>query len=514
VCVVGDGEGEVFSGRESGTARPASAGRRPTTDGDAAFVRNSMERRRHAPLCNQQIPLAIALARALYSTLALNPGRDCDTNKKISFRDMGLAPSARALAAAALREARAPRPPSLARGFWGARAAAAAASPRRSSSAAAASASSSSASPPPPATVAFIGLGNMGLPMAVNLVKRGHNVVAVDLSNDNVSSLERAAAAAAAEAAAAAGAAAAGTTRPPPGRVWRAPTPVAALDPTSSSCPVSAVVTMLPATRHAREVYEHPRDGVLAGLQAAAAAAEAAASSTNTAAPGSPSSVLLCDCSTVSPLFARDLARATPSPHIVVDAPVSGGVPAARDAALTFMVGCRDDTAFARALPLLQAMGRRVVRCGSTNGAGLVAKIANNLALAVQYAGVCEALALAAKSGVVDPLLLSRDVFAHSSAACWSIDKYSPVPGAVEGAPANHGYRAGFGAGLMVKDLELALELAKDAGFDAPLAEAARALYARVVRAAELRGEDPRRVDFSALYRDVYGVSGLGRGGG
>jgi 3-hydroxyisobutyrate dehydrogenase len=331
--------------------------------------------------------------------------------------------------------------------------------------------------------------------MAANLVKSGHDVIAVDVSDDNIKKLEREAAQAAAAAAAAVA---------PPGRVWRAPTPRAALlleqQQHASSPPVAAVVSMLPATRHAREVYEHPRDGVLAALPRPSTA-------TTTTSP-----LLLCDCSTVSPAFARDLARLTPAPHLVVDAPVSGGVPAARAAALTFMVGCRDDAAFALARPLLETMGKRVVRCGQENGAGLAAKIANNLALAVQYASVCEALALGARCGV-DPLLLSRDVFAHSSAACWSLEKYSPVPGAVDGAPAGRGYAAGFGAPLMVKDLELALELAGEIGVPVPLAEAARRLYERVVEAAEARGEDPRAVDFSAVYRDVYGCGG-GAGAG
>lgn len=327
----------------------------------------------------------------------------------------------------------------------------------------------------------------MGLPMAANLLRKGRcNIVAVELSDASVAHLQ-------AEAKAASSSSSSPPTSPPP-RVVRAPTARAALEEHGD---VSAVVTMLPATCHAREVYEHPEHGVLAGLLEASSSPDR-----RRRAP-----VLLCDCSTVSPSFSRALAARLPPPHLLVDAPVSGGVPAARAGTLTFMVG-GNDAAFAAASPLLALMGARTVRCGSANGAGQAAKIANNLALAVQYAGVCEALALGRRCGV-DPLLLSDEVFASSSADCWAVRKYSPVPGAGEGnSPASRGYGAGFGAPLMVKDLELALELAEEVGAPAPLAAAARKLYERVVETAERRGEDPRAVDFSRVFVDVYGGGG------
>lgn len=323
----------------------------------------------------------------------------------------------------------------------------------------------------------------MGLPMAVNLLRKGSyaSIVAVDVSDDSVKQLEAEATAAAYSSSSC--------------RIVRAPTPRAALEHHPD---VSAVVTMLPATRHAREVYEDEKIGVLAGLERREKRQQQPA-------------VLLCDCSTVAPSFAAALALQVQPPHLLVDAPVSGGVPAARAGTLTFMVGGAD-AAFSAAQPLLALMGARTVRCGSKNGAGLAAKVANNLALAVQYAGVCEALALGQKCGV-DPLLLSNEVFAASSADCWAVRKYSPVAGASGGAsPASRGYKAGFGAPLMVKDLELALELAEEVGVPAPLAEAAKRLYEKVVEAALERGEDPRAVDFSRVFVDVYG-GGNGSGG-
>jgi 3-hydroxyisobutyrate dehydrogenase len=370
------------------------------------------------------------------------------------------------------------RPPSLARALFSSFSSGAAAAAADNTQA-----PSSSSSPPPQPpqknSIAFIGLGNMGLPMAVNLLRKGNytSIVAVDVSDDSARQLE-------AEAMAAAAASSSSSPSSSP-RVVRALTPRAALEDHPD---VSAVVTMLPATRHAREVYEDEQKGVLAGLERRQ--------------HGPP--VLLCDCSTVAPSFAAALTLKIPSPHLLVDAPVSGGVPAARAGTLTFMVG-GSDGAFTAAEPLLALMGVRTVRCGPKNGAGLAAKVANNLALAVQYAGVCEALALGQKCGV-DPLLLSNEVFAASSADCWAVRKYSPVAGASGGAsPASRGYKAGFGAPLMVKDLELALELAEEVGVPAPLAEAAKRLYERVVEAALERGEDPRGVDFSRVFVDVYG---------
>jgi 3-hydroxyisobutyrate dehydrogenase len=291
------------------------------------------------------------------------------------------------------------------------------------------------------ATIGFIGLGNMGGPMARNLLKAGHRLKAFDLAQP----LLEAARAAGAEVVASAAAAVQG---------------------------VDAVVTMLPAGRHVRQVYE--------GEVIAAAR------------PGT----LLIDSSTIDVDTARAVAAAAAKAgHVMVDAPVSGGVGGAEAATLTFMVGGGAD-AFARALPILEKMGRTIVHAGDA-GAGQAAKICNNMILAISMVAVCEGFALAEKLGLDTQKLF--DISSKSSGQCWSMTSYCPVPGPVPASPANRDYKPGFTAEMMLKDLRLAQEAAQSVGAATPLGAGAAALYTLFVNAGN------KAVDFSGIMRMMRG---------
>lgn len=269
------------------------------------------------------------------------------------------------------------------------------------------------------ATIAFIGLGNMGAPMAGNLAKAGHRVIGFDLSEACC-----AAAAALGVEIAASGAAAAGAA--------------------------DAVVTMLPAGRHVVAAYD--------------ALVEAAR-------PGT----LFIDSSTIdiaSCRAAHDKAAAAGMPSL--DAPVSGGVGGAVAGSLTFMVGGSEE-AFAAGKPLLEPMAGRIVHCGAPS-AGQAAKICNNMILGVSMIAVSEAFVLAEKLGLDRQALF--DVASTSSGQCWSLTTYCPVPGPVPKSPANNDYKPGFAANLMLKDLALAQSAASDVGAATPLGRHARDLYA------------------------------------
>lgn len=272
--------------------------------------------------------------------------------------------------------------------------------------------------------VGFVGLGNMGGPMAANLVRAGHAVTGFDLSAAALAALVQAGGTAAASATAA----------------------VATAD---------VVVTMLPAGPQVRAVYLGAADA--GGLMAAVRP-----------------DTLLIDCSTIDVDTARAVAAAAAAVGLpMVDAPVSGGTVGAGNATLTFMVG-GPDAAVDRARPLLEAMGRTVVPCGGA-GTGQAAKICNNMILGISMIGVCEAFALA------DTLGLDRqkmfDVSSQSSGQCWSLTAYCPVPGPVPAAPANRGYVPGFSAAMMEKDLRLAQQAAQGGGATTALGSAAAALY-------------------------------------
>jgi 3-hydroxyisobutyrate dehydrogenase len=288
----------------------------------------------------------------------------------------------------------------------------------------------------PSETIAFIGLGNMGGPMAANLAKAGHRVTGSDLS------------AAALAAATAAGVAPAGSAR-------------------EAVAEAGLILTMLPAGRHVLDLWAE-------------------------IAPAAKPGALLIDCSTIDVASARAAhgiaeARGLHS----LDAPVSGGVGGAKAATLTFMAG-GSETAFSRAEPILMSMGARAVHCGAA-GAGQAAKICNNMILGVSMIGVSEAFVLAERLGLSAQALF--DVASTSSGQCWSLTSYCPAPGLVPSSPANNGYRPGFAAALMLKDLALAQEAAREAGAATPLGEHARAIYEAF--AAEGRGGE----DFSAIIR-------------
>ncbi len=288
--------------------------------------------------------------------------------------------------------------------------------------------------------IAFIGLGNMGGPMAANLVTAGHRVSGFDLAEH------------ARKEAASAG-------------VRIAESAVAAVDG------ADVVVTMLPAGKHVRAVW-----GEII--------------------PAAKPGALLIDCSTIDVDSARAVHAAAERAGLPsLDAPVSGGTGGAKAATLTFMVGGAAE-AFARARPVLEAMGRKVVHCGGV-GAGQAAKICNNMILGISMIAVGEAFALAEKLGLSDQALF--DVASTASGQCWSLTTYCPVPGPVPTSPANNGYRPGFATELMLKDLKLAQEAAMSAGAMTPLGAAAAQLYA--LHAASGHAGD----DFSGIVRMLKG---------
>jgi 3-hydroxyisobutyrate dehydrogenase len=269
--------------------------------------------------------------------------------------------------------------------------------------------------------IAFIGLGHMGGPMARNLVKAGHSLSVFDLSAASMQALVAEGARAAAS-------------------------------PADAAREAEFVITMLPAAAHV--------DAVLNGEQGVLGAA----------ARGVP----IVDSSTIDPASARRLAgRADAHGNPFADAPVSGGTGGAAAGTLTFMVGA-DDTLFARVRPVLQAMGKNIVQCGAV-GTGQVAKVCNNLLLAISMIGVSEAMSLGVALGI-DPKVLTG-IINTSSGRCWSSDTYHPYPGIMEGVPASRGYSGGFGVDLMLKDLGLATDAARQVRQTLPLGAVAQQLY-------------------------------------
>ncbi|HWZ07825.1 MAG TPA: 3-hydroxyisobutyrate dehydrogenase [Bradyrhizobium sp.] len=268
------------------------------------------------------------------------------------------------------------------------------------------------------AGIAFIGLGNMGGPMAANLVKAGHKVTAFDLV---AASRDQA----------------------------RADGAVIAETSVGAVKGSDVVITMLPAGKHVLSVWNEVVPAMIKGA-------------------------LIIDCSTIDVESAKQ-AHALASKHGVgsIDAPVSGGTGGARGATLTFMCGGNEE-AFAAAKPVLEKMGKRIVHCGGS-GAGQAAKICNNMILGVSMIAVGEAFALAEKLGLSHQALF--DVASTSSGQCWSLTSYCPVPGPVPTSPANNDYKPGFASALMVKDLTLAQDAAKAAGAATPLGKHAQEIY-------------------------------------
>jgi len=293
------------------------------------------------------------------------------------------------------------------------------------------------------ARIGFIGLGNMGLPMALNLIKAGHAVTGYDVFATAVEKL------------AGAGGTAAGSIA-------------------AAASGVDIVVTMLPAGKEVREVYLQ-RGGVLESVGP---------------------DTLLIDCSTIDVDAARAVAGAAEGKGLLMlDAPVSGGVAGAQAATLTFMVGGPDE-AFIRAKPVLEAMGKTIVHAGAS-GTGQAAKICNNMILGVSMIAVSEAFVLAEKLGLDAQKLF--DISSKSSGQCWSLTNYCPAPGLVPTSPANRDYQPGFTAAMMVKDLKLAQDAARAAGATTPLGAEAAALYGLFV------GNGHGARDFSGIIRFLRG---------
>jgi 3-hydroxyisobutyrate dehydrogenase len=291
------------------------------------------------------------------------------------------------------------------------------------------------------ARIGFIGLGNMGLPMAQNLIKAGHTVEGVDVNPTAVEKLK-----------------AAGGTAVETAKI--------------AAARADVVITMLPSGKEVREVY----------LGAGGIVEDAN--------PGT----LLIDCSTIDVESAREVTAAAEKRQLLMlDAPVSGGVTGAANATLTFMVG-GSAQAFARAESILQKMGKTIVHAGGP-GTGQAAKICNNMILGISMIAVSEAFVLAEWLGLDHQKLF--DISSKSSGQCWAMTSYCPVPGPVPASPANRDYQAGFTAAMMLKDLNLAQHAAQAAGAHTELGADAARIYKRYVDSGEAG------TDFSGIIRFI-----------
>lgn len=286
--------------------------------------------------------------------------------------------------------------------------------------------------------IGFIGLGNMGLPMALNLLKAGHEVFAFDLVKTQLDAF----------------AAAGGSIAP---------------NANATSKDAELLITMLPASKHVEGLYlgEH---GLL----------EAANPKT-----------LLIDCSTISPTVAQAVSTvAKEKGFAMLDAPVSGGTAGAQAGTLTFMVGGQLQDV-ERARPVLEKMGKNIFYAG-TSGAGQTVKVCNNMLLGIQMLGTSEALRLGIANGI-DPKILS-DIMSKSSGRNWALELYNPCPGVMENVPSSKGYTGGFGVDLMLKDLGLAVENATNLDANVPLGKLAQQLY-------ESHSKDGNgQLDFSSVF--------------
>jgi 3-hydroxyisobutyrate dehydrogenase len=286
--------------------------------------------------------------------------------------------------------------------------------------------------------IGFIGLGNMGLPMAINLLKAGHDVSGFDLVQSQL------------DAFAVAG-----------GQV------AASVGATAKDADI--LISMLPASRHVEGLY-------LGG--------------TGLLANANPKTLLI-DCSTISPKVAQAVAaQAKEKGFIMLDAPVSGGTAGAQAGTLTFMVG-GDAGAVDFARPLLEKMGKNIFHAGAS-GAGQTVKVCNNMLLGIQMLGTSEALRLGIANGM-DPKVLS-DIMSKSSGRNWALEIYNPCPGVMENVPSSKGYAGGFGVDLMLKDMGLAVENAENLEASIPLGKLARQLYESHSKAGN------GQLDFSSVF--------------
>ncbi|EEA04290.1 3-hydroxyisobutyrate dehydrogenase [Burkholderia sp. H160] len=287
--------------------------------------------------------------------------------------------------------------------------------------------------------IGFVGLGHMGSPMALNLLKAGHALNVFDLSTQAVQSLVDAGAR-------------------------------AATSPKAAATDVEFVITMLPAAAHVKSVLTGD-DGILAGVG---------------------KNVTIIDSSTIDPASVKAFADLVKqNGNTFVDAPVSGGTGGAAAGTLTFMVG-GSAAVFEHVRPVLSAMGKNIVHCGDTS-TGQVAKICNNLVLGITMAGVSEAMALGEALGI-DPKVLGG-IINTSTGRCWSSDTYNPFPGVIETAPSTRGYSGGFGTDLMLKDLGLATDAAKGARQPVYLGALAQQLY------QTMSTKGAGKLDFSAVIK-------------
>lgn len=297
--------------------------------------------------------------------------------------------------------------------------------------------------------IAFLGLGNMGAPMAANLVTAGHTVHGFDPVE---AAREHAA----------------------EGGVEVRPTPTEAVEG------ADVVITMLPTGQHVLDAYTGTGD--TPGLLAAAAA-----------------DTVFIDCSTIAVDDAREAARlAHEAGHRALDAPVSGGVVGAEAGTLAFMVGGSEQD-FATAQPVLEPMARRIVHCGEA-GAGQAAKVCNNLILGISMIGVSEAFVLGEKLGLTHEALF--EVTSNPTASCWALNTNCPVPGPVPTSPANRDFAGGFATALMAKDLGLALHAVESTGTESRLGSLAAQIYAALAEG------DAARLDFSSVITEIREHSG------
>lgn len=296
--------------------------------------------------------------------------------------------------------------------------------------------------------IGFIGLGQMGLHMAINIRNKIKNPIVVFDTNESVLLKFK---------------------------EGKQALHIAA-NPKEVAKESDVIITMLPASEQVYSVYFND-DGLMKGAK---------------------SDTLFIDSSTIDPQVSRRIANEVAAAKCyAVDAPVSGGILGAKAGSLTFMVGSKDDQVFLKAKPYLQLMGKNVVLCGQ-NGNGQVAKICNNLLLAISMLGTSEAMNLGQKLGM-DPKLLASIINA-SSGRCWSSDTYNPCPGVLDNVPSNHGYTGGFGVSLMAKDLGLAVTAANAVKANLLLGSLAQQIYTLLSKTEAFKG-----CDFSSVFKWLDG---------
>ncbi len=286
--------------------------------------------------------------------------------------------------------------------------------------------------------IGFIGLGNMGMPMAQNLISNGIKVKGFDVSEEVLKQASE-------------------------------NNIMVCSDALQASKEIDVLITMLPNGEAVSSVFNS--ESLLENIDP---------------------SILIIECSTISPKTSKELSLKASSLNLeMIDAPVSGGVKGAEEASLTFMVGGSVENV-EKAKPILSKMGKNIFHAGGS-GSGQIAKLCNNMLLAIHMSGTAEALSIGVKSGL-DPSVLS-EIMSKSSGGNWSLDKYNPYPGVMTDSPASKDYQGGFLNKLMIKDLNLAKELAQDSKTETPMGDSARKLYDELI---EQGLED---LDFSSVQK-------------